>query len=345
MKKRKAVLLVVKMAIALGIGLYAGCHETTEEKIKKVQSEVDDKKDEINRVYYTVQKEQQDSIKHFNAQSDNYQLLLKKRQEKDSTQTQIANIVEKSLREYWVTNFPRYCAYIDSCFTDAERAALSQYMGKAYFTLSCGIDHNVYKTMDEILYGPYWREFVEYFKENFGSLPRVIKKYELVRKKAESIYTYIYPRSVFYDGGCITICPDSPSKTDVVFSDAILNGREILRAKSSKPDSCMAKFNSLRNVSNIFTADVHYMTESLFKYTSEYYDLNCPLFAKHREELKQLVLHIIALDLEIKRCENTNAKDIKQLEDHFKTVELARYEQLRVEMEILQKQLKGLERQ
>lgn len=350
MKKRKAILLAVIMAIASGTVFCIMCQKQSEAKRKKAQAELDDKKAELDnkkdkrsKLYFTVQKEKKDSIEHFNAQSENYQLLLKNRQEKDSAQTHIATIVEQCLREYWSVNFVRFRAYIDSCFTDADRNALLQYVGNAFFTLSCEIDHNVYKSLDEILYGPYWREFVEY--ANTDTSHSVIKKYARIRKRAETIYPYIYPRSVFYEGGRITKSPDVPTKTDIAFSDAIVFGREKLRLTSPGPDSCMTKFNHLRNVSDIFTADLHYMIESLFNYSTEYFDLNCPLFAKRKEELNQTVLYIIALDSEIKRCENINNKEIKELEVYFKKVEIARYEQLRVEMEILQKQLKELERQ
>ena len=105
------------------------------------------------------------------------------------------------MSEYWIENFPKYKSYIDDAFTATEKTELGRYIGAAYFSLSCNIDTNYYKTMDEILYGPYWHEFAEFAEP---TSPTVIAKYKRVRAMAEKQFPYIYVRSVFYDGGLIT---------------------------------------------------------------------------------------------------------------------------------------------
>lgn len=334
------ILIMILMAQSVGGDLYT---EYKRIKTNKLKKEIEQIKVDNQTLFGRIEKQKRDSIAVFDKTNANMIELNKLKQEKQNLQKQVAQIVEQSWREYRNANYSKYRAYIDSCFTEKELAELSHYAVVAHFTLSCGIDCNYFKTLDDILYGPYWHEFAEFVRDTKHS-KSLIKKYERVRRNAESIYPYIYIRSVFYDAGSITKnYKDTITQTDIIFTDAIKSGREYLsdsvyKSKPVRPEY-MTEFNRLRNVSKIFTTDLHMLIESLFLYSDEYYNLNSPLFSNHYNELFGLVQHIIDLTPKIKTCTSQHNTDIKNIDTYFKDLRYKKYDEARKKLENLKIEL------
>ncbi len=329
------ILIIILMAQSVGGDLYT---EYKRIKTNKLKKEIEQIKVDNQKLFDRIEKQKRDSIAVFDKTNANMIELNKLKQEKQNLQKQVAQIVEQSWREYRNANYSKYRAYIDSCFTEKELAELSHYAGVAHFTLSCGIDCNYFKTLDDILYGPYWHEFADFVRDTKHS-KSLIKKYERVRRNAESIYPYIYIRSVFYDAGSIAKCGESITQTDINFTDAIKSGCEYLvdsvyKSKSVCPQY-MAEFNRLRNVSKIFTTDLHMLIESLFLYNDEYYNLNSPLFLSYHDELYDLVRRINTLNIKIKTCTSQHDTDIKNIETYFKDLGYKKYDELHKKLENL----------
>ena len=311
--------------------------EYIKSKEQDLRKKIESKKTDMQLIPSRVKSQEHDSIVHFKEESPEYQDLIQKRQTKQELQICIAQLVEKSMSEYWVENFPKYKSYIDAAFTTAEKSELSQYIGVAHFTLSCDIDTNYYKTMDEILYGPYWREFANFA---INTSPAVIAKYKYVRTVAEQQFPYIYVRSVFYQGGKITTDNpeyiesyqnaelikkqrgpiDSLDKYNRILTECVKTGRDLLRAKSVKPSKYMYDFNRLHNVSKIFTADINFLIESLFVLDCENIDLNSALFNKYNSQILQNIKQIMTIDTQITRLESKHNADIKQIEHYFENM-------------------------
>jgi len=300
-----------------------------EEKLRK---EIQNNKDELNRIPHSVSIQQQDSIAHFDKTNPNSLLLQQKQQEKLNLQIKVTKIAEQSWREYWLLHFSKYKDFIKSCFSDDEIQELSTYVNKIYFSLSCDIDKNYYTSLDEILYGPYWREFAEKISSD---APKLTKKYINVRKSVEKKYPYIFTRNVFYDGTGVTVHVDNLEYANRVFTQAIEIGRESLREKSDCPDIVMSNFNKLRNVSDIFTADLHFWVESIFITDQEFVNLKSKLFKYHYGELSDSINRIILLDSEIRKLNNNRDKDIKEIKQHFEHVTEQRENAKREKIETL----------
>jgi hypothetical protein len=333
-------LIIILMAQSIGAELYTRYKQV---KIDKLKKEIEQVKDDNQKIFGRIEKQKRDSIAVFDKTNANMIELNKLKQEKQNLQKQVAQIVEQSWREYRNANYSKYCAYIDSCFTEKEIAELSHYVGVAHFTLSCDIDCNYFKTLDDILYGPYWHEFAEFVRSKQHN-KSLIKKYERVRRNAESIYPYIYIRSVFYDAGSIAKnYKDTITQTDIIFTDAIKSGREYLcdsvyKSKPVQPEY-MTEFNRLRNVSKIFTTDLYMLIESLFLCGDENVDLNAPLFSNHYNELFGLVQHIIDLTPKIKTCTSQHDTDIKSIETYFQDLRYKKYDEANKKLENLKIEL------
>lgn len=329
------------MSQSVGNDLYTEYKHT---KINKLKKKIEQVKVDNNKLFGRIERQKRDSIAVFDKTNANMIELNKLKQEKQNLQKHVAQIAEQSWREYRNVNYPKYCAYIDFCFTEKEIAELSHYVGGAHFTLSCDIDCNYFKTLDDILYGPYWRDFAESVRSSKQHNKSLIKKYERVRRNAESIYPYIYIRSVFYDAGSITKnYKDTITQTDINFTDAVKSGCKYLcdsiyKSKTSYPEY-MTKFNRLRNVSKIFTTDLYMLIESLFLYSNEYYDIHSPLFMSHYAELYILVTHISVLNYKIKTCTTQHDKDVKSIETYFKNLGFEQYDEARKKLENLKIEL------
>ena len=325
------------------------------DKIEKLRDKIESKE---NSIYTTipieVKKQERDSISTFNAESPNYQKLLRNRQEKEDLQIKITQLVEKAMSEYWIANLSAYKSYIDKQFSPAERDSLAKYVGVAHFTLSCDIDTNYYRSLADILYGPYWREFCEFANPESST---IIKKYQSVRATAESKYPYIHVRTVFYDGGRITkdnpdyVAPyeyadinrksgaDTITKYNNIFTESIKNGREIIRAKATAPAPYMIEFNRLHNISKIFTADIYFLVESPFVYDSEYFDLQSPLFAKYADQILPMIKRIMVLNPKIINAEKQHDVGIRQIQQHFEHEKMAQIHETAQQIEDLKKEL------
>lgn len=341
-RRQKIILILIMILMAQSVGgdLYT---EYKRIKTNKLKKEIEQIQVDNQTLFGRIEKQKRDSIAVFDKTNANTIELNKLKQEKQNLQKHVAQVVEQSWREYRNVNYSKYCAYIDSCFTEKEIAELSHYAGVAHFTLSCDIDCNYFKTLDDILYGPYWREFADFVRSKPHS-KSLIKKYERVRRNAETIYPYIYIRSVFYDAGSITKnYKDTITQTDIIFTDAIKSGREYLcdsvyKSKSVCPQY-MAEFNRLRNVSKIFTTDLHMLIESLFLCGDENVDLNSPLFLSYHDELYDLVRRINTLNIKIKTCSSQHDTDIKNIETYFKDLRYKKYDEANKKLEILKIEL------
>lgn len=313
--KSKRFLLLV----AMGTLLIAA--QDTDEKQKfengkdHLRQEIESAKKELYLVRPHIEKQVQDSIATFDKTSPDAISLREKQQQKQDLQIKITKITEQCWKEYWLKNFPKYTAYIDSLFSEKDIQELSDYVDLAHFTLSCDIDTNYYNSLDEILYGPYWREFAFFIS---SESPKLAKKYTNVRKSAEQQYPFIFPKTVFYDGPQITTTDST--KANATFTEAIKLGRELLRQKSVAPNKYMYKYNKYRNVSKIFTADIHFLVESIFVGYQEYMDLQSPLFALHIDELQTLTNDVISLNSQIIRLNIRHDKEIKNIKNHFDTI-------------------------
>ncbi|MCQ2580798.1 MAG: hypothetical protein MJ164_01315 [Alphaproteobacteria bacterium] len=325
----------------------------TNSKTKQLRQKIEKTKSSVKTIPQQTKQQERDSIAHFNAQSAVYQELTQKRQEKQKLQTEIANLTEKSMSEYWKANFPKYKRYIYSKFTDSERTELSKCVNNVHFTLSCNIDTNYYKTLDEILYGPYWHEFIECATEQVSE--KTIKKYEHVRKDAEYKYPYIFIRSVFYDGGNITttnpyyVAPYEPEKTpqkndsitiyNKVFTGVIQEFRDSLLYKNTNTASYMNEFNKFHNVSKIFTANLDLLIETPFVFDGEHIDLQSPLFKKYADQILQKIKQIIVLTPEIKKLDKKHEQDVNSIQEHFKELKEKKIQDAKQTIEKLGKEL------
>lgn len=314
------------------------------EKTDKLRKEINDNKTELYQIPSQINKQEQDSIANFNKTDTIALSLQEKQQRKQYLQIKITAIAEQSWREYWNENFPKYKDYINSHLSYQDIQNLSKYVNVAHFTLSCDIDTNYYKSLDDILYGPYWREFAD-FADSTDS--RLIKKYKKVRTDAENKYPYIFSKCVFYDGKKITKYEETPKKTNIVFTESINIGRDILREQSPCPDTNMYEFNRLRNVSKIFTADIHFLLETVFIHDifnedSEYIDLQSSLFAPHYEELSQYVNEIISLNFEISRLTTRHDSDVQHIKNHFQDTKRQQELSKMEEIKVLQQKLENM---
>lgn len=328
--------------------------EYTNSKTKQLRQKIENAKSGIKKIPCEIKHQERDSIAHFNALSPVYKELTQKRQEKQKLQTEIALLAEKSMSEYWKANFPKYKKYIYSKFTDSERAELSKCVNTVHFTLSCDVDTNYYKTLDNILYGPYWHEFIECAAEQVSA--KTIKKYESVRKDAECKYPYIFIRSVFYDGGNITktnpyyVAPYEPEKTpqkndsitiyNKVFTQVIQEVCDSLSYPNTKKASYMREFNKFYNVSKIFTVNLDFLIETPFVFDSEYIDLQSPLFKKYADQIVQNIKQIIVLTPEIKKLDKKHEQDVNSIQEHFKALKEKKIQNAKQTIEKLGKELK-----
>lgn len=301
-------------------------HDTTE----RLWGEIKKNQTELRMLPIVIKHQEQDSIAQYESNSKDYAELVKKQQEKLDLQIKITQIAEQCCQDYWVKNFPKYKSYINSKFSRQDKLALSKCVNKAYFSLSPGVDVNFYTSSDQILYGPYWREFVEFVDSNavdFSKVAKIIKKYETVRTDAEKRFPYIYPRSVFFMGQKITVNAEKPDTLNVIFTHAVQNGLDTLREqfRENNPKPEIEDFNKLCNVSDIFTVDLHNFLESvympnIFPETAEYLDLNNPLFKKHYDEIKELVKKIKVLNPRIAKLNIKHDKEIEKIQTHFNGV-------------------------
>lgn len=322
-------------------------------KTKQLRQKIENAKSGIKKIPCEIKHQERDSIAHFDAQSPVYKELTQKRQEKQKLQTEIALLAEKSMSEYWKANFPKYKKYIYSKFTDSERAELSKCVNTVHFTLSCDVDTNYYKTLDNILYGPYWHEFIECATEHVSE--KTIKKYETVRKDAECKYPYIFIRSVFYDGGNITktnpyyVAPYEPEKTpqkndsitiyNKVFTQVIQEFCDSLSYPNTKTASYMNEFNKFHSVSKVFTANLDMLIENPFVFDSEYIDLQSPLFKKYADQIVQNIKQIMAITPEIKKLDRKYEQDVNGIQTHFKELKEKKIRDAKQTIEKLGKEL------
>ncbi len=324
-------------------------------KIENLRERIERKENSIyTTVPANVKKQERDSISTFNTESPNYQKLLRNRQEKEDLQIKITQLVEKAMSEYWIANFSAYKSYIDKQFSPAERDSLAKYVDIAHFTLSCDIDTNYYRSLADILYGPYWREFCEFANPESSA---IIKKYQSVRAAAESKYPYIYVRTVFYEGGHITtetpdyVAPyedqyikrkpntDTTVKYNNIFTESIKTGRELIRNKATKPAPYMVEFNRLHNISKIFTADIYFLVESPFVYSFENFDLQSPLFAKYVSQILPMIKRIMVLNPKIINAEKQHDVDIRQIQQYFEHAKIDKIHETAQQIEDLKKEL------
>lgn len=326
----------------------------TNSKTKQLRQKIENAKSGIKKIPCEIKHQERDSIAHFNALSPVYKELTQKRQEKQKLQTEIALLAEKSMSEYWKANFPKYKKYIYSKFTDSERAELSKCVNTVHFTLSCDVDTNYYKTLDNVLYGPYWHEFIECAAEQVSA--KTIKKYESVRKDAECKYPYIFIRSVFYDGGnIITTNPyytapyepeKKPQKNDSitiynkVFTLVLQEFCDSLPYQNTKKASYMREFNKFYNVSKIFTVNLDFLIETPFVFDGEHIDLQSPLFQKYAGQISQKIKRIIVLTPEIKQLDKKHEQDVNSIQEHFEESKAKKIQEAKQTIEKLGKELK-----
>ena len=330
-------------------------------KIEKLRDRIERKENSIHTtIPVETKKQERDSIATFNAQSKTYQNLVRDRKEKEDLQIKITELVEKSMAEYWCANFIAYKSYIDKGFSSPERDSLAKYVSVAHFTLSCDIDTNYYRSIDDILYGPYWREFAEFAEP---TSPEIIKKYKTVRAAAESKYPYIHVRTVFYDGGRITtdnpdyVAPyedqyikrkpstDTTVKHNRIFTECIKTGSELIRNKATEPAPYMVEFNRLHNISKIFTADIYFLIESPFIYDSEHFDLQSPLFAKYADQILPMIKRIMVLNPKIINAEKQHDADVRQIQQYFEHEKIDQIHAAAQQIEDLKKELAAQESQ
>lgn len=355
MKVRDKIFMGLVMFLLLD-SLATSMHDTIHTtKIKNLRDRIERKeKSMYTTIPVETKKQERDSINAFNAESPTYQNLIRDRKEKEDLQIKITELVEKSMAEYWRANFPAYKLYIDKQFSFAEHDSLAKYVGIAHFTLSCDIDTNYYRSIDDILYGPYWREFCEFAE---SSSPVIIKKYKTVRAAAESKYPYIHVRTVFHDGGRITtdnpdyVAPyedqyikrkpstDTLVKYNRVFTESIKTGRELIRKKAVAPAQYMVEFNRLHNVSKIFTADIYFLIESPFVYDSEHFNLQSPLFAKYAPQILPMIKRIMVLTTKIINAEKQHDVDIRQIQKYFEDEKIEQIHETAQQIEDLKKEL------
>ena len=340
MKFHKRFLLTMSTGLLFCSACDTSCQKNIETEKEELRKKIEAEKTDLYYVHSKNMVQEQDSIAQFDSISPTYLLLKQKQQEKLDLQIKIAKLIEQSLREYWLSNFVKYKECINNSLSDQDIIELSEYVGVAHFTLSCDIDTNYYDSLNDILYGPYWREFVEYADT---ISPKLAKKYQKARRFAENKYPCIYPKSVFYDGQTITKSINKPSYKNQIFTDAFKIGRDKLREKSTTPDSFMYDFNKMRNVSKIFTADIHFMIESVFILTGEYIDLETPLFKQYYSELIDLVNQIIVLNSEIRKLDTQHNTDIKKIKNHFDSVAQKQAQDKRYEIKMLQNKLESLD--
>jgi len=315
MKSRKNLFIIATAGLLVGsVCCDISCKKKREIEKENLREKIETEKTDLYYVYPRAKVQEQDSIARFDAVSPNSLLLQQKRQEKLDLQIKIAKLVEQSLREYWLSNFAKYKEYINKGLSDRDIIALSEFVGVAHFSLSCDIDTNYYNSLNDILYGPYWREFAE-FVDTVS--PNLARKYKKVRQSAEKKYPYIYVRSVFYDGQTFAKSIGNPGYKNQIFTDAFKTGREKLREQPVAPDAFMSEFNKMHNVSDIFVADVNFFIEGVFLLSQEYIELNAPLFERQYPELLDLVNHIIVLNPEIRKLNAQHEKDIKKIKDYF----------------------------
>lgn len=305
----------------------------------KLRQEIDYNKNKMYSIRPRINKQEQDSIAKFDKTSLNSVQLNQKQKEKKDLQICITQLVEKSLREYWMINFPEYKKYIYSKFSESDISELSCYVNKASFSLSSGIDNNYYKSLDEILYGPYWREFAESISLN---APKLSKKYLKIRRSAQKKYPYIFPQSVFYDGEKITKNSEDSFYKNTPFTEAVKSGCDIMRNQSLCTDTNINSFNKLRNVSKIFTTDLHFMVESIYLPNGYYIDLKSPLFAPYYSELSKLIDKIIMLNISIKTLNTKQNKDIKNIKDYFDNIAKQQEISTSEQIKLLQEELENL---
>lgn len=334
----KKFLWVVATGVMFGMSSDIDNNQNNNIYRENLRKKIQNNRDELNKIPQLVSVQQQDSIAHFDKTNPDALLLQQKQQEKLNLQIKITKIAEQSWREYWLVNFPKYKDFIYSGFSDDEIKELSAYVNKVHFSLSCDLDTNYYKSLDEILYGPYWREFAENIR---ADAPKLAKKYTNVRKNAEIKYPYIFTRNVFYDGTIITVCADNFGYTNRIFTQSIQTGLESLRAKSNNPDIVMRDFNKLRNVSNVFTTDIRFWIESIFITDQEFIDLKSKLFAPHYTELLDSITQIILLDSEIRKLNIQHNQDIQNIKQHFESIAKQREDSKLEQIENLQNLLEN----
>lgn len=331
MRKHKKIWLVVLAGIILEIPGCISEEKRINNKKEKLRQEIRDNKDTLYSLNPKMAKQEQDSIASFDQHSPNSLLLQQKEKEKLALQINLTKITEKYWQEYWGATFPKYKQYIKSQFSEQEIKDLSHYVGNTHFTLSCDLDTNYYETIDDILYGPYWREFADAAED----IPlHLIKKYRYVRANAENLYPYIFVKNVFYDGGKITqYYKNKTDEENVEFTNAIKLGVGALKqsGRDVKPEIAMYDFNRLRNKSKMFTVDLHMFLESVYVSSSECIDLKSPLFASHYTELSDVVHQIILLTHQINKLNAQRNAEIQKIQKYFKK------EQAQQELETLER--------
>lgn len=343
MKLHKNFFIVATAGLLVGSISCDLSHEKNLEMEKEtLRKKIETEKKDLYYVFPKAKIQERDSIARFDSISPNNLLLKQKQQEKLDLQIKIAKLVEQSLREYWLSNFAKYKEYINNGLSDQDIIELSEYVGVAHFSLSCDIDTNYYNSLNDILYGPYWREFAE-FADTVS--PNLARKYKKVRQSAEKKYPFIHMRSVFYDGQTVAKSVEKPSYKNQIFTDAFKIGRDKLREQSVTPDLFMYDFNKMRNVSKVFTADIHFMIESIFLLSGEYIDLETSLFKQHYSELLDLVNQVIVLNPEIRKLNAQHETDIKKIKDYFDDAARQQAEYKSAEIKVLQSKLESFDAQ
>lgn len=320
MIKRTNLFLLVAIISTSFVAVYGARRECRAQKKDAITKSIQLNQQELEKLPIETAAQMNDSISAFDANSENYQILQAKQQQKLQLQIKILNLAEQSWREYWIENFPKYKQHINSKFRKSELKQLQNCVGNTYFTLSCDVDTNCFISLNQILYGPYWREFAD----SADISKKLRDKYIRVRMDASKKYPYIFTQTVFYNGQSLTVPSDDA--TIIAFSNAVQAGLTHLHQMTSvsKMDSVMTDFNHLHNVSKVFTTQYAYLLESvnlcnMCDRTPEYLDLNSPLFVSHYEELLDCVKNLIGVSREAQRRNKLHEKEVAKIKQYFAT--------------------------
>lgn len=320
MIKRTNLFLLVAIISTSFVAVCGARRECRAQKKDAITKSIQLNQQELEKLPIETAAQMNDSISAFDAESENYQILQAKKQQELQLQMRILNLAEQSWREYWIENFPKYKKYIDSRFYKSELNQLKKCVGNTHFTLSCDVDTDYFVSLDQILYGPYWREFAD----SADISNRLRNKYIRVHMDANKKYPYIFTKNVFYDGESLTVS-DGDTET-VAFSNAVRAGLAYMAELDSvrKMDSVMIEFNSLRNVSKVFTTDLDYFLKSVNLRNfgderKEYLNLQSSLFAEHYEELLDYVKNLIGVSREAQRRNKLHEKEVAKIKQYFAT--------------------------